>query len=248
MSGSVDRAVHILVALAAGPASISELGRRLDVHRTTSLRLLRTLEEERFVKRCGDGSYRLGPRMITLAHAALEQLDVRAAAADHLRRLGGKCGHTVHLAAIEDGAVVYLDKVDSSHAVRMYSRVGATAPLHATAVGKVLLAHLPPARRGELLGDPPFYACTSNTRVTRQALDEDLAETAARGWALDDSEHEEFIHCVSAPVFDAGANAVAAVSISVPRMVLDGEALRALVPDLLATAEAVSEELGRVRA
>ncbi len=244
MSGSVERALQLLVELAGGPASISELGRRLDVHRTTSLRLLRTLEDERFVRRTDDGRYRLGPRMAMLAHSALEGLDVRAAAAGHLRALGDKCGHTVHLAGLDDASVVYLDKVESRHTVRMYSRIGAAAPAHATAVGKTILAFAGGTERERLLDDPPFRGMTPNTHTTREELDRDLDEIAARGWALDDAEHEEFIHCVAAPIRDAGGRVGAAVSVSVPRMVLGRDGLLALAPDVVATAGAISEELG----
>jgi DNA-binding IclR family transcriptional regulator len=244
VSGSVERALHILLELAKGPATISEVGRRLGVHRTTSLRLLRTLEEERFVRRSADGRYRLGPRMRTLAHTAVEGLDVRAAGAEHLRDLGDKCGHTVHLAGLEEGSVVYQDKVESRHAIRMYSRSGAVAPPHATAVGKAILAQLGPAERTRVLDAPPYRRYTANTRTTPAELDDELTEVAERGWALDDFEHEEFIHCVAAPVHDASGTVCGAVSVSVPRMVLERDALLALVPDVIATANAVSEELG----
>ncbi|GAA1781156.1 MULTISPECIES: IclR family transcriptional regulator [Streptomonospora] len=244
MSSSVERALRILVELASGPATISDLGRRLDVHRTTSLRLLRTLEEERFVRRMEDGRYRIGPRMTSLAQVALEGLDVRAAAAGHLRELGTACGHTVHLAAREGRAMVYLDKVESSHAVRMYSRIGAPAPLHATGVGKAVLAAMPQDERDGLLGEPPYDRCTPNTRTTREELAADLAEVADRGWALDDFEHEEFIHCVAAPIRDAAGTVTAAVSVSAPNMVLDRPQLLDLVRPLQRTAAAISEELG----
>jgi len=244
VAGSVERALHILVELASGPTTISELARRIDVHRTTSLRLLRTLEEERFVRRTDDGRYRLGPRMTTIAHAALEGLDLRTAASGHLRRLGEKCGHTVHLAALQDNSIVYIDKVESRHTIRMYSRIGALAPAHATGVGKAILAHLPTERRERLLGPAPYRRCTPNTRVTPDELDADLDLILGRGWSLDDFEHEEFIHCVAAPVFDAAGQVTAAVSVSVPQMVLDQDELLALVPDVVATARAISEEIG----
>jgi DNA-binding IclR family transcriptional regulator len=244
MSGSVERALHILLELASGPATISELGRRLDVHRTTSLRLLRTMEDERFVSRTGDGRFQLGPRMRMLAHIALESLDVRAAASQHLKALGERCGQTVHLAGLEDNCVIYVDKVEAQHAIRMYSRIGAVAPPHATGVGKAILAHLPREERDKLVGPGPFRRCTANTRVTREELDLDLKQVAEQGWALDDFEHEEFIHCIAAPVRDASGHVRAAVSVSVPRMVLDREALLALVPEVTATADVVSEELG----
>jgi DNA-binding IclR family transcriptional regulator len=247
VSGSVERALHILVELAEGPASISELGRRLDVHRTTSLRLLRALEQERFVRRTDGGQYRLGPRMAMLAHTALDGLDVRVAAAAHLRALGEKHGHTVHLAALDERSAVYLDKVESRHTVRMYSRIGACAPLHATGVGKVLLAFTPLAERDRLLGEPPLRRYTPATRITREDLEADLAQAVKQGWTVDDAEHEEFIQCIAAPIFDAPGQIAAALSISVPRMVLDRSQLLTLIPDLTATADAISEELGWTR-
>jgi DNA-binding IclR family transcriptional regulator len=244
VSSSVERAMRILVELADGPTTISELGRRLDVHRTTSLRLLRTLEEQRFVRRTDDGSYQLGPRMATLAAAALEGLDIRDLAARHLRDLGSSCGQTVHLGALEGDRVVYLDKVESRHAVRMYSHIGALAPVHATGIGKAILAHLPERERGVLLGDAPLPRYTPNTRTERAELDAELDRAAERGWVLDDFEHEEFIHCVAAPVFNAAGRVTAAISVSAPSMVLDRPGLLALTEGLTTTARDISEELG----
>lgn len=241
---SVHRALRILTELADGPLSISELGRRLDVHRTTSLRLLRALEEDRFVRRTPEGHYRLGPRMATIAHAASAGMDLTELAAPHLRKLGVSCGHTVHLGALDGAQVVYLDKVDSRQAVRMYSHVGAQVPAHATAMGKVLLAGLPRADRDTVLGTPPFARCTTNTRTTREELDQDLRLITGQGWGLDDQEHEELIHCVAAPIRDAGGRTVAAVSVSVPIMLLDQDGLLRLVPALTDSASAISEELG----
>lgn len=241
---SVQRALRILIELSEGPLSISELGRRLDVHRTTSLRLLRTLEQEHFVRRTPDGHYRLGPRMATVAHAAFAGMDVRDVAAPHLRDLGVASGHTVHLGALDAAQVVYLDKVESRQAVRMYSHVGAFVPVHATAMGKVLLADLPNAERDAILGATPFTRCTANTHTTREELDNDLRLIVDRGWALDDQEHESFIHCVAAPIRAAAGRTVAAVSVSVPTMLLDQDGLLDLVPALTQSAGAISAELG----
>src|SRR5699024_2276411 len=87
-------------------------------------------------------------------------------------------------------------------------------------------------------------ACTPNTRTVRADLERDLETTLRHGWALDDYEHEEFIHCVAAPVFDAANKPTAAVSISVHSVILDQYGLLALTPDLLSTTRAISEELG----
>lgn len=244
MSSSVQRALHILIELSSGPLTISELGRRIDVHRTTSLRLLRTLEEERFVRRSEDGRYRIGPLMAALAHEALEGLDLRSAAHEHLRALGAASGHTVHLAALEGDSIVYLDKVESRQSIRMYSYVGARGPLHATGVGKAILAHIDPQEREALLGGPPYPEHTPNTRTDPDELAEDLVRVVDRGWALDDFEHEEFIHCVAAPVRGATGRVEAAISISAPEVTLDRKDLLGLVDDLTGTANAISDELG----
>ena len=244
MSSSVQRALHILVELSSGPLTISELGRRLDVHRTTSLRLLRTLEEERFVRRTEDGRYRIGPLMAALSHEALEGFDLRTAAHEHVRALGSATGHTVHLAALDGDSVVYLDKVESRQSIRMYSYVGARAPLHATGVGKAILAHLDPQERETVLGAPPYQGYAPNTRTDPDDLAEDLARIAEQGWALDDFEHEEFIHCVAAPIKGVTGRVDAAISVSAPEVTLDRQGLLGLVGELTSAAEAISEELG----
>lgn len=244
MSTSVRRALQILLLLSEEPLTISDLGRRLDIHRATALRLVRTLEEERFVRRRDDGRCRLGPRMLTLAQAAVETGDLTSAAAPHLNALGRRCGHTIHLAGLSDGAVVYLDKVESRHTIRMYSRIGATSPPHATGVGKVILAHQSPEGRATLLGPGRLKGFTDNTLTDRAALDAELERIANQGWALDDCEHEPFIHCVAAPVRTTTGAVVAAVSVSVPSMVVNRDELLQLVPDVRSTALAISAELG----
>jgi DNA-binding IclR family transcriptional regulator len=244
MAEAVERALRILVELGDGPATISDLARRLDVHRSTALRLLRPLEAERFVRRREDGRYALGATIQSLSQAALEEHDVRAVAHPHLQALGDRHGHTVHLAALQDREVVYLDKVESTHAIRMHSRIGATAPLHATGVGKAILAQLPEAQLDQLLGDEPYRSCTAHTRTTRTALETELAATRDRGWVLDDREHEEFIHCVAAPVFDATGRVCAAISITVPVMIMERDDLIALAPDVTSAAAAIGQDLG----
>lgn len=244
MAESVERALRILVELGEEPRTISDLARRLDVHRSTALRLLRSLETERFVRRSEDGRYMLGPAIQALSQAALDAHDVRGVAHPHLQRLGDRHGHTVHLAALQEREVVYLDKVESRHAIRMHSRIGATAPLHATGVGKVILAYLPEDRHDDLLGEEPYRSCTPHTRTTRDDLERDLAIIRERGWAIDDREHEEFIHCVAAPVFDGSGRICAAISITVPLMLLDRDGLTALVPDLVEAATAIGLDLG----
>lgn len=244
MSQTVQRALTILINLGGGPKSLDQLAALLDVHKSTALRLLQTLESEGFARHDERHRYRLGPRLFALAHQALDELDIRRLAAAHLAALNQKHGHTVHLAARVDGAVVYIDKYDSRHPVRMNSRIGALAPAHCTAVGKVLLAGLPEARRAGAISRLGFERYTPNTITDPAAFEAELARVAAQGHAQDHAEHEDYINCVAAPIRDASGTVLAAVSISVPEPVLGFEGVLALLPDLLAAADAASADLG----
>ncbi|CAM5396932.1 hypothetical protein STENM327S_05431 [Streptomyces tendae] len=147
MSQTVDRALSILPLLAEGPADLGRVAERLDVHKSTALRLLRTLHEHGFVYRQSDQRYRLGARLISLAQEAMENLDVREIAHPHLVRLNEQVGHTVHLAVHEEDEVLYIDKVESRYPVRMYSRIGKPVAITVAAVAKLLLADLPENER-----------------------------------------------------------------------------------------------------
>jgi DNA-binding IclR family transcriptional regulator len=244
VSQSVDRALSLLAALAEGPRTLDQLAERVGVHKSTVLRLLRTLEAHRFVRRDGVRYYRLGAALFDLAHLALEDRDVRRVVEPALRDLNAATGHTVHLASYEGGEVVYIDKYESRHHVRMYSRIGKRAPLHCTAVAKVLIAALPEARRRSVAAALDYPKLTASTITSPEAYLAELSLVAERGYAVDKAEHEDFINCVAAPIRGTGGAVLAAMSLSVPTMLLDLDGLLALVPDLLDTAAKASAECG----
>jgi DNA-binding IclR family transcriptional regulator len=244
VSQSLSRALRLLTELAEGPRSLDDLAALLDVHKTTVLRLLRTLEEDRLVFRDAAYRYHLGAGLFALSSRALEQRPVRAVAAPHLAALNRETGHTVHLAAYEGGEVVYIDKYDSRHPVRMYSRIGLGARLHCTAVAKVLLAGLSLPERRAVAESIEYEAMTPNTLTSPDALLSELVRVAEQGYAVDHGEHETFINCVGAPIRDASGQVVAAASISVPDVLLDFDQVMAILPDLLKTAAAISADCG----
>lgn len=244
MSQSLDRGLSLVGALAEGVDTLDGLADRLGVHKSTVLRLLRTLETHHFVSRTDTRHYRLGSALFDLANRALEERDVRRVAAAALAALNASTGHTVHLATYEDGEVVYVDKYEGRHSVRMYSRIGKRAPLHCTAVGKVLVASFPAARRAEIASAIVYPKLTENTITTPEAYLTELDAVAAQGYALDDAEHEDFIHCIAAPVRGPGGTVLAAVSLSAPRVLLDRDGLLALLPELKAAAREASIRSG----
>lgn len=246
MSQSVERALQLLVLLEAGPRSLTDCADELGVHKSTALRLLQTLEAQRFVTHDATHQYQLGSRVFELSNAALAQRSVRDVVHPHLERLNIDTGQTVHLAAFESGEAVYIDKLEAHSGIRMYSRVGLSAPLHCTAVGKVLVASLPEPERERIALGLRYERMTENTLRQPAAYLAELARVRAEGFARDHQEHETFINCVAAPVRDGSGTVVAAVSISVPTVSLGADEVFGLRHQVMRAAAAASADLGWV--
>ncbi|MFJ2749109.1 IclR family transcriptional regulator [Streptomyces sp. NPDC087297] len=242
MSQSVERALRILPVLAGGPAGLGAVAEALGVHKSTALRLLRTLNEHGLVYRQTDGRYRLGAQLFALAAEAIENLDVRDIAHPHLMELNRATGHTVHLALHQDDEVVYVDKVDSRYPVRMYSRIGRPVPLTVAAVAKLLLADLPDAERRALADRIDYPRYTARSTPDAAAFLRELDLVREQGWATDLGGHEESINCLGAPVHGPDGRVVAALSVSAPGVVLAAEGLLELLPQVLRTADAISQD------
>ncbi|WP_040807313.1 IclR family transcriptional regulator [Nocardia concava] len=244
MSQSLQRALTLLVELGEEPKSLDQLATRLGVHKSTVLRLLQTMEADRFVTHDNEHRYRLGTRLFELANRSLEGRDVRTVARPHLAALNADTGQTVHLATYESGEAVYIDKLDATHSVRMYSRIGRPAALHCTAVGKVLVSALPRSQWAAIANGLDYRAYTDRTIRTPEQYLAELELVAAQGFAEDHEEHESFINCVAVPIHDGTGATVAALSVSVPDMLLDHDQVLGLLPRVRDTAEAISTELG----
>ncbi|MEJ3654431.1 IclR family transcriptional regulator [Actinomycetes bacterium KLBMP 9759] len=244
MSQSLGKALQILTRLGEGSATLDELAAAVGVHKTTVLRLLRTLADEHFVFRDGGHRYHLGARIHELSSRGLDQREVRGIAAPHLAAFNREHGRTTHLSELAGTEVVYIDKLESHDHVRMASRIGLRAPVHATAAGKVLVADLPAGELEALLDTLTFERATQNTITDRAAFRVELARVGAQGWARDREENEPSINCVGAPVRDASGRAVAAVSVSVPDIVMTYDRLLDLLPALLAVTERISRDCG----
>ncbi|ADG79604.1 Transcriptional regulator, IclR family OS=Tsukamurella paurometabola (strain ATCC 8368 / DSM/ CCUG 35730 / CIP 100753 / JCM 10117 / KCTC 9821 / NBRC 16120/ NCIMB 702349 / NCTC 13040) OX=521096 GN=Tpau_3009 PE=4 SV=1 [Tsukamurella paurometabola] len=244
MSQSLTRALDILTLLGEGPASLDDLADSLGVHKTTVLRLLRPLVDARFAYHDEQHRYHLGSRVFDLAARASEQRSIRSIAAPHLIAFNREYGRTTHLAAREGDAVVYIDKLESRDLIRMYSRVGMEANLNSSAVGKLLLASLPDAELKPIVATMDFTRRTANTIVTPQEYLAEIARVREQDWATDREENEPSINCIGAPVRDASGTTVAAVSVSVPDVVLPFEDLLDLLDPLRATCAAISADCG----
>ncbi|MFF3494820.1 IclR family transcriptional regulator [Streptomyces sp. NPDC002795] len=246
MSQTVERAMAILECASTSPRPLAEIADHIGVHRTTALRLLHTLRDGGLVRRLPDGSWGAGPRLAALATRAAGQFELRETARTHLAALQERTGHTVHLAALRDAdaSIVYVDKISPPGPVRLYARVGRPVPLHTAGVSKAILAHLAPEHAGQLLDGWEFTRHTATTLTTPAALAQELAAVRQRGWAADDGEFEDFVHCVAVPVRNAFGEVTAAVSLTALRAQADRDTLHALLPEVRHCARLISADLG----
>ncbi len=246
MAQSVQRAINLIRRSAEHPLSLTEAAEVLGVHKSTALRILQTLEAARFVRKTGAGTYVLGSGLIELSELALGSIDLRQFASDYLRRLQRLTGHTVHLAQLTGDEIVYTDKVDSPafDAVKLPSRIGRAVSLYASAVGKVILAHLGREERDRLLSHVVFEQYTDTTFADRNSLDDELERVAEAGWAADNGEHDSYVMCLAAPVRDSRGQVIGAISLTAIEVIATLDQLKEKLPNLLETASLISKELG----
>lgn len=242
MNQTVSRALSVLPLLARKPASLEDVAAHLETHKSTALRLLRTLHEHGLVYRQNDFRYRLGAQLFALAQEALESIDIREVARPHLESLNEATGHTIHLAVRQEDEVVYVDKVESRYPLRMYSRVGRPVPISAAAVAKCLVADLPEAERRDLAERIDYPRYTENSVRTAAAWLAELERIRVQGYATDLQSHEETLNCIGVPVRGADGRAVAACSISAPVMISGAEELLRHLPRLRRAADAISRD------
>ncbi|MCX5230134.1 IclR family transcriptional regulator [Streptomyces sp. NPDC006553] len=217
---AVTRAFDVLELFLEGDGTLSvpEITRRLQLPRTTTHELVTTLTARNYLVPVPEqpGRYRLGVRTYQLGSRYAEQLDLAAEGHQVAREVADTCGETVHVAVLEDMDVIYIAKVDSTHAVRMVSAAGRRLPAHCTAVGKMLLATLPAAELEERLDGYHLAGMTPRSITDPDALRAALAEIRILGVAGEQQESNPDVSCVAAPVRDRSGRVVAALSVSVP--------------------------------
>jgi IclR family acetate operon transcriptional repressor len=252
---AVQRAVAVLDALAgvigdpdgggggatSAPAELgtNEIARRTGINASTVSRLLATLADAGLVEHvAGTGRYRLGLRLLQLGNAVLARMDLREIARPHLVALAEATGETVTLSTPGEKEAVTVDYVQSPSFVQSVAQVGRPSAAHATAVGKVFLAHGGELPAGEL---PAF---TERTITERELLAAEVARVRGQGHAMAVGEREEALNAIAAPVLDATGELAAVLGVQGPSSRFDEARMRSALVPLLEHAAAVSSALG----
>jgi IclR family acetate operon transcriptional repressor len=244
---SLERAFDLLEALAVGgEMGVTELANRTGLVPSTAHRLLHTLAKRGYVSHSADsGRYLLGYKVVEVANGLEQRRErLRAIARPHLEGIQRATGETVNLVVLQADRVVYVDQVEGSRNVRMFTTVGTSVPAHTTGSGKAIMAFGPPEAPAALYHGRELERLTDRTLTTPAALEDDFKRIRRRGYALDNEEHEEGVGCVAAPVFDHTGLPCAAISVSGPTARILHEHSSALGALLIARAAAVSTALG----
>lgn len=240
---AVLKVFAILQALAErNEVGISELSVRLAMPKATVYRFLQTMKTLGYVRQEADSErYGLAMRMYELGAKALQYPDLVEIAKVPMQRIADATGETVHLGTLIESEIIYVHKVDSRHTLGMYSRVGRRAPLHCTAIGKVLMAWESPSRRDRILAGCDFKPFRDKTITTRTAYEAELQRTLAQGFGQDREEFDDHIRCAAIPVFDRLNQVVAGISVSFPSFRYE----LAREPELVAMLRDASREISR---
>jgi IclR family transcriptional regulator, KDG regulon repressor len=223
----------------------SELGRRLGLGKSTVHRLLTTLAGEGLLEQDPrTGGYRLGIVMFELGEAVRVHMDLHAAAGPVLGMLREETRETAQVGVLDRGEVVYVDRLESSHTLRLFTETGRRVPAHCSSSGKVLLAFLPEQARADLLDGRPLPALTPDTITDPGVLSAELSQVRARGWAEAVNEREIGVASIAAPVRDHRGDVVAAISIGAPIVRLGAAQRRRLARPVMEAGDAVSRRLG----
>jgi DNA-binding IclR family transcriptional regulator len=242
---SVDRALLVLEILATlGQAGVTEIAAQLGVHKSTVSRIISVLEARGYVEQLSDrGKYRLGFAIARLARATSAQLDLVKQSQAACDALALESGETTNLAVLDGDRIVNIAEAIGPAGIALRTWVGQSCPAHTTSSGKVLLAALSGPELRERLA-ARLESFTDGTVTTRTALQAELDVVRERGWACVREELEVGLNAVAAPVYDADAQIVAALSVSGPSYRLGDDEFEATAKRTIAAAESISRRLG----
>lgn len=243
---AVERALQILECFDDNhpERGISEIAEEIGLHKATTHRILTTLLNSGYIERAADGQrYRLGLRLSDLGFKVMRRMNLRQEALPLVRELSQELGETCDLSVCDHGRVYYLDVIQSRHALTVSAMPGQRLPLHSTASGKMLLAHLPEDEIDRVF-EGSLRAYTPNTITVPEQLRAQLALIRERGYSVDNEEYEIGIWATSAPIFNHAGKVLAAVSVLSPTSRINPERSDEIIRLLVETTRAISRRMG----
>ncbi|TBN43910.1 IclR family transcriptional regulator [Paracoccus subflavus] len=242
----LDRALDMLDLLAAHPGlTLSEVAERIEQSPSTVHRLLHSLASRGMVESDpATQAWNIGPATFRLGSAFMRRSGIVERARPILRALMEHTGETANLGILNGDAVLFVSQAETHETIRAFFPPGTRSPLHASGIGKALLAFGRPEVLRSSLDGAGLTRFTDKTLVTIEAISEDMTRIRARGFAFDDEERTRGMRCIAAPVFDMTGDAVAGVSVSGPSHRIGYEHVKTLGAVVAAAAAELSAAMG----
>ncbi|HZG73457.1 MAG TPA: IclR family transcriptional regulator [Chondromyces sp.] len=245
---SVERAADILELFLTSSSlelSVKEISQELGLSKSTIHGLIKTLEHKGYLQQDPrDLKYRLGMKLFELGNKVGNNLEIGKVARPIIEKLVEELKETVHMVILQRDEVIYIEKVEGPHALRIYSEVGKRAPIHCTGVGKAILAFQNEDEIERMLSKTNLEAFTEKTLTNKEEIKEQLKVIRERGYSIDDEEIELGLKCIAAPIFNHQGKVVASVSCAAPAMRLDEKRLSEVIEGIKRAADEISHHMG----
>lgn len=244
--GVVGKVLRILEVLDRAPAGLplKDIAEITSLNKSTAHRFVAHLESAGYLFRDESKAYTIGPKLVRLGSGANYQNTLCRLSRHALNRVWKTTGETVNLAILDGRDVFYVDVLESLHTFRLVSQAGMRRPLHCTALGKAILSRMEPMPQEEALKNIHFEHRTSKTVLNLAQLRRDLAQSAVRGYALDDEESVTGARCIGAAILDANGRVAGGISVSGPVARINRDRLPLFARAICMAAAEISRKLG----
>ncbi|WP_308530455.1 IclR family transcriptional regulator [uncultured Paenibacillus sp.] len=245
---TVVRSMDLLQLFLTHPKlNISEMARLSGIPKTSVLRMIGSLEEMGFLKKDTEGSYSLGLLFLQYGNLVAERLDIRHIALPVMQQLRDEIQEAIHLVLRDGDECIYIEKLDTDHPVRLFTKIGRKAPLFAGASSRIILAFMPEAEREEYLSATELQPIASGTITDKTQLRRILDRSRQEGYSFSRSELENYTAELSAPIFDHNGQIIAALSAAGLEVQFEEGRIVELVKNVQQAASEISRRLGCTR-
>jgi DNA-binding IclR family transcriptional regulator len=243
---SLEKALCMIETLAEQdkPMGVSDLCKLMDIPKTSAFFILNTLESHAYISKTEDGKYKLGTKFLTLGATILNKLDIRHFAIPFMQKLMEDCKFTVHLAVLDQGEALFIEKLENQGFVKFSTYIGQRQPLHVSGVGKALAGFISESLLDEILVTKGLPRKTENTITTIREFKAALGTIRKQGFAVEDEEGEIGVRCIGAPIFDARSRLKASISVTALRAELTIHEIPVIGNKVKQTALEISRSIG----
>jgi IclR family KDG regulon transcriptional repressor len=243
---SVDHALQVLKLFSGEKPEwgVTEISEALNLYKSRVFDILKTFENQGLMKKDEKNQkYQLDIKMTQIISAILNKMGLKQIALPFMDQLSKKYDESVHLCITIDGKALPILMIESTKLLRTFISLGESIPLYCTASGKIMLAHWPADKINDYLKKHEFQKLTKNTIIDCNKLQEELNKTVERGYAIDNSEHEDGIKCVAGPIKDFNGKVIATISVTGPAVRIDKLGLTDIAKDVVEYCKSISDML-----